>query len=202
MAKTNGELEPLYAGSRNPHECAVAKKPVNNAAPTAAESQPARMRCGKARCRCRIQSGEESQPARMRCGKERALQPYRQHQGRNPHECAVAKIANESSPEFVGVATRTNALWQRWLLLTTAAKTASQPARMRCGKGECVRFRFECRTSQPARMRCGKEAVIQRVNLGGLVATHANALWQRLRRYSSHRQCHVATRANALWQRA
>ena len=32
------------------------------------------------------------------------------------------------------------------------------------------------------------------------VATRANALRQRLRRYSSHRQCHVATRANALWQ--
>ena len=32
---------------RNPRECAVAKKPVNNTAPTAAESQHARMRCGK-----------------------------------------------------------------------------------------------------------------------------------------------------------
>ena len=127
---------------------------------------------------------------------------FNRAKSRNPHECAVAKKGLCNRTDSIRVATRTNALWQRWLLLTTAAKTASQPARMRCGKGECVRFRFECRTSQPARMRCGKEAVIQRVNLGGLVATHANALWQRLRRYSSHRQCHVATRANALWQRA
>ena len=82
--------------SRNPRECAVAKTKRAKAAAALAESQPARMRCGKAIVDIR-----------------RTYAPRR-----NPRECAVAK--NKSGGKYlesVPVATRANALWQRCKML-------------------------------------------------------------------------------------
>ncbi len=77
---------------------------------------------------------QPSQPARMRCGKGHGPQARSQDRGRNPHECAVAKVnVYYFAAEQLGrnphecavakrvdgvvvktenVATRTNALWQ------------------------------------------------------------------------------------------
>ena len=59
----------FYRHRRNPHECAVAKKPVNNAAPTAAGRNPHECAVAKGRYK----------PLGI------------QGSSRNPHECAVAK---------------------------------------------------------------------------------------------------------------
>ena len=59
---------------------------------------------------------------------------------------------------MIDVATRTNALWQRYCLgVSVPAVGTSQPARMRCGKVRLRLFRCSSSKSQPARMRCGKE---------------------------------------------
>ena len=121
-------------GSRNPHECAVAKSGARLILPLRFQSQPARMRCGKVFDGREMPAQEASQPARMRCGKDPTVLPFLQANlsqparmrcgkgrlhgrrgvlcGRNPHECAVAKQM-PSSMRRRSVATRTNALWQR-----------------------------------------------------------------------------------------
>ena len=99
---------------RNPHECAVAKTGDVKFEKNRISSQPARMRCGKA------STDVSFSTARMR---------------RNPHECAVAKQHIDAALQAVyGVATRTNALWQRWVAIQIFSVVTSQPARMRCGK--------------------------------------------------------------------
>ena len=142
------------------------------------------------------------------------------------------------------VATRTNALWQRYRLRSSASprmsrnphecavakttgtliegySTASQPARMRCGKGILGASRIYRARSQPARMRCGKgqcwavaqtapsrnphECAVAKLTACDLlyrflVATRTNALWQRLPIFRQAITYGVATRTNALWQ--
>ena len=54
---------------------------------------------------------------------------------RNPRECAVAKLAfYQFICRRLLVATRANALWQRWVAIQIFSVVTSQPARMRCGK--------------------------------------------------------------------
>ena len=81
----------MCANRRNPHECAVA----NDSKIIVAEIE----REGRNPHECAV-ANSAGYFVRL------------SRRSRNPHECAVANIANESSPEFVGVATRTNALWQ------------------------------------------------------------------------------------------
>ncbi len=99
--------------SRNPRECAVAKTKRAKAAAALAESQPARMRCGKAAWRkpgvCR----------KMVATRANALW----------QSIGVNVTCGKSI-----VATRTNALWQRPTAVWYAPCAWSQPARMRCGK--------------------------------------------------------------------
>ena len=116
------------------------------------------MRCGKVVCRsCTLhvlgRNPRECAVAKMRDGK-----PLPLRRGRNPRECAVAKASTPEQVNAIKVATRTNALWQRSCLTV--------------------------------------------ISIARLVATRANALWQSV----GDRYCDdfaiVATRANALWQRS
>ena len=68
----------------------------------------------------------------MRCGKvgHRASLAVGDA-GRNPRECAVAKVNVVCEPALNQVATRANALWQRGTCRRYEAAVASQPARMR-----------------------------------------------------------------------
>ena len=120
------------------------------------ESQPARMRCGKGKQLGRKDRGNRRNPhecavakiRRVACKTDAAvatrtnalwqrLQHYSSHR-----QCHVATRTNalwqrsESFNFFLShsVATRTNALWQRCPSLIDVPITASQPARMRCGK--------------------------------------------------------------------
>ena len=73
------------------------------------------MRCGKVVCRsCTLhvlgRNPRECAVAKMRDGK-----PLPLRRGRNPRECAVAKASTPEQVNAIKVATRTNALWQRTL---------------------------------------------------------------------------------------
>ena len=160
----------------------------------------------------------------MRCGKERLALKHLSFARRNPHECAVAKAkciadnhaAYASQParmrcgkadleicqgESFRVATRTNALWQRF-----TAKDGLNACRVATRTNalwqSCLQTSLQdTHKSQPARMRCGKELGNRQGAVHCAVATRANALWQSGLSCSSCLQAAVATRANALWQR-
>ena len=165
-------------------------------------SQPARMRCGKYDIISIFFAERLSQPARMRCGKFKYSNYLERIKPVATRTNALWQMTAKSSlPKLKGrVATRTNALWQirqdilcgcrdgvatrtnaLWQILQTKAHpnlSASQPARMRCGKCHIwkdISLRFR---SQPARMRCGKSAKKFSRTLAGFVATRTNALWQ------------------------
>ena len=100
---------------------------------------------------------------------------------RNPHECAVAK------DDAMRIA---------------AKRRASQPARMRCGKGS-----FAIPTVSEPAVATRTNALWQRrfdrkLFLELLVATRTNALWQRKDVTFNNIADFVATRTNALWQRS
>ena len=122
---------------RNPHECAVAKvKPLQlNQKPF-----------GRNPHECAV-------------AKLHGFSRFRKTSRRNPHECAVAKYLTDARcPRRRHVATRTNALWQRDAPAPPPEMSfASQPARMRCGKGCAPAPAVRPMQSQPARMRCGKD---------------------------------------------
>ncbi len=121
----------------------------------------------------------KSQPARMRCGKGYPLIREYVSPCRNPHECAVAKIALPPLLRRLSVATRTNALWQRrfdrklFLELLVATRTNALWQR--------------------------KDVTFN--NIADFVATRTNALWQRSNICAIFALAAVATRTNALWQR-
>ena len=120
-----------------------------------------------------------------------------------------------------GVATRTNALWQRKLSLLSIRSNQSQPARMRCGKGhselravcsfcrnphECAVAKAYCvettagtRPSQPARMRCGKGSKCTNKRKDISRNPHECAVAKIVTCMDVDKDS-VATRTNALWQ--
>ena len=112
--------------------------------------------------------------------------------------------AVKSRPTFAAplVATRTNALWQRF-----TAKDGLNACRVATRTNalwqSCLQTSLQdTHKSQPARMRCGKELGNRQGAVHCAVATRANALWQSGLSCSSCLQAAVATRANALWQRS
>ena len=172
-------IEPPIFASSQPARMRCGKGRKRRPVPLRRKSQPARMRCGKAANEDPAPMNPVSQPARMRCGKDPEPVPYvlrdtvatrtnalwqrplsvsfkihaygrNPHEcavakvlpryvsaafaGRNPHECAVAKLVTATITNRRKVATRTNALWQRLHLLGNDVPDESQPARMRCGK--------------------------------------------------------------------
>ena len=168
----------------------------------AAESQPARMRCGKdalapdvlhflfvaTRTNALWQRytsaarmpSIQSQPARMRCGKEPSGESLALKACRNPHECAVAKLR---------------------LCFSGLYHCPSQPARMRCGKEHAFGTLSRHLPSQPARMRCGK---VQHLFDAVYVYRGRNPHECAVAKASTPEQVNaikVATRTNALWQR-
>ena len=165
---------------RNPHECAVAKLHCAHAVCSACRSQPARMRCGKELCvlqQCALH--RRRNPHECAVAKCYLKNDDCGCYGRNPHECAVAKYELERVKEFYGVATRTNALWQRrfdrklFLELLVATRTNALWQRSNiCAifalaavatrtnalwqRTALRKLQWRVLKSQPARMRCGK----------------------------------------------
>ena len=112
VAKKRVAVKLGFQHRRNPRECAVAKKLVNNAAPTAAESQPARMRCGKALTGYSRQCHLRRNPRECAVAKKTGKKELRRRTCRNPRECAEAKKHVAVSVALGWVATRANALRQ------------------------------------------------------------------------------------------
>ena len=99
VAKIAEHLKHDIVYCRNPRECAVAKMPKRRNSLPMAKSQPARMRCGKDWFKQVVNVQQvASQPARMRCGKVHALNEFLRPKCRNPRECAVAKVSEQTAP--------------------------------------------------------------------------------------------------------
>ena len=83
----------------------------------------------------------------------------KREKSRNPRECAEAKISDEDEKQCLYVATRANALWQRYdsslssilPIVATRANALRQRSSHRAPRKKVA-------ASQPARMRCGKVA--------------------------------------------
>ena len=124
---------------------------------------------------------------------------------------------------FSAVATRTNALWQTHMVCFCSPVRKSQPARMRCGKGDAFKLKrdeigrnpHECAVAKlsacdlfyrflsrnphecaVAKAYCSTNGIVPT-----LVATRTNALWQSSCGSGGPKSKKVATRTNALWQR-
>ena len=103
-------------------------------------------------------SSKQSQPARMRCGKDGGFGHIGRAAGRNPHECAVAKVSEQTAPSgWRGRNPRECAVAKAHVLVLMQPFESSQPARMRCGKAPSGCRKLFAHWSQPARMRCGKD---------------------------------------------
>ena len=134
VAKIRRKMVSWLRKSRNPRECAVAKAALHDGHQRTVKSQPARMRCGK---ECDPQAPAQDRgrnPRECAVAKGADGQACAVCTGRNPRECAVAKIPAAFEFPDGTVATRANALWQRWTAPELKNPSTSQPARMRCGK--------------------------------------------------------------------
>ena len=103
-------------------------------------------------------SSKQSQPARMRCGKDGGFGHIGRAAGRNPHECAVAKVSEQTAPSgWRGRNPHECAVAKSTEIYDFEVKRSRNPH-------ECAVANFyPCDT-------CAASAV----------ATRTNALWQRL----------------------
>ena len=115
----------------------------------------------------------------MRCGKAPSQRELLAGHGRNPHECAVAKkhvavsvaLGWSRNPRECAVA-------KNRITDTLGTCERRNPHECAVAKRDEIASIDEFVASQPARMRCGKgNADLKNARLNG-VATRANALWQ------------------------
>ena len=115
----------------------------------------------------------------MRCGKDAVGEFQSLLSGRNPHECAVAKMLKHG---FMPSLYRRNphecAVAKNRITDTLGTCERRNPHECAVAKRDEIASIDEFVASQPARMRCGKgNADLKNARLNG-VATRANALWQ------------------------
>ena len=184
------------------------------------------MRCGKVKRMYISSSSGSSQPARMRCGKSvlaagaacavkvatRTNALWQSHrnprmwgclQSRNPHECAVAKLATATitnrrkcrNPHECAVA-KSDAI-----LRQVADRQRRNPHE--CAVAKAGSYMYYSPVSVATRTNALWQSEAHCLFFGGQsVATRTNALWQRNVLPSSSASSIVATRTNALWQRS